>query len=69
MTLPTPPNKYDPVVESERNRNLELADKANIKHQQDIALVSSAKLILYSPNGARWNITVSNAGVIAAVAL
>ena len=69
MTLPNTPERYNQTVEAERNRALEAADRQNIKRQADIELVSGAKLILLSPDGTRWNITVANDGTLAAVAL
>lgn len=48
---------------------LEQEDARNLKRDQDAELAGAARLILRSPNGARWSITVSNAGAISAVAL
>lgn len=47
---------------------IEEADRQNLKRGADIE-IGDAKLVIRSPNGARWKITVSNAGVVAAVAL
>lgn len=69
MTLPTPPERYTQTVESERNRTIENADKQNLKRQQDVEFVSGARLILRSPNGTRFNITVANDGTLSAVSL
>lgn len=69
MNLPAPPERYSQPAENQRNVILSQADGQNLKRNTDIDMASGAKLILRSPNGHRWNITVNNAGVIAAVAL
>jgi hypothetical protein len=47
---------------------IERADDANHKRNQDIE-VGSARLILTSPNGTRYSVTVNNAGAISAAAI
>lgn len=69
MNLPAPPERYSQASERQRNVILSQADGQNLKRNTDIDFASGAKLILHSPNGSRWNITVNNAGVIAAVAI
>lgn len=71
MTLPKPPERYDARAEATRNAELEREDAKNRKVNQDIELVNSggARLILRSPNGTRYNITVSNAGALVVTAL
>lgn len=69
MTLPNTPERYNQTVEAERNRSLEAADRQNLKRQSDVELVSGARLILRSPDGTRWNITVGDDGTLAAVEL
>ena len=54
--------------EIERNRQIELADRENHKRGRDIE-VEPGRLILTSPDGTRWNITVDNAGSISATSL
>lgn len=68
MKLPSPQPRYDASVEARRNIVLEQADALNFKRGTDVELYNE-KLILRSPDGSRWKITVSNAGVISAVAL
>lgn len=68
MRLPMPPDHYQRATEIERNRQLEQADVYNHKRGQDVE-ISPGRLILKSPNGTRWSITVSNAGAISATAL
>lgn len=69
MNLPSPPQKYSTPAENQRNIVLSQADAQNLKRNTDIDMASGSKLVLRSPNGSRFNITVSNAGVLAAVAL
>lgn len=69
MKLPVPTPRYDADQESLRNQILELADRQNLKRQADVEVVDPQRLILRSPDGTRWKITVSNAGVLSASAL
>ena len=61
MKLPRQPNVYDRVHEQRRSREIELADTLNVKKGQDIDL-GSGSLILTSPNGTRYAITIDNNG-------
>lgn len=65
MRLPSPPNAYAVTHESQRNLVLELADNMNHKKNRDVE-VGDGRLILKSPNGTRYQITVSDAGVVGA---
>lgn len=69
MRLPVPSNRYDPSAEAQRNTVLEQADAQNLKRLADIEMVDPQRLILRSPNGTRYKITVSNTGVLSATAL
>lgn len=64
MTLGRPPQKYDPAYESERNRSIERADSLSLKRDSDVYLVNGIRLILQSPDGTRYALTVDNAGVL-----
>lgn len=68
MRLPNPPDGYSRADQAEIRRQVEQADNENHKRNRDVE-IGGGRLILKSPNGARWSITVSNAGVITAVAL
>lgn len=68
MRLPNVPPQYFPAIERERNRTLELADKQTQKTNSDFD-VGANKLILTSPDGTRFNITVANDGTISATSL
>ena len=65
MILPKPSGIYDPSVEARRNRALEIEDGQNLKRGRDIELVNE-RLILRSPDGKRWAITVTDLGTIEA---
>lgn len=66
MKLPQPPSRYDAPFQQQLHHLLELADDDNRKKGRDIE-VHPARLILRSPNGTRYEIKVSNAGVLSAV--
>jgi hypothetical protein len=68
MRLPNVPNVFNRLIETERNRTLELADQQNRKVGQDVE-IGGQRLILTSPDGTRWSITVSNMGLITATSL
>lgn len=69
MKLPTPPAAYDMRTESRRNAELEREDRRNRKTDVDVEIAAGQRLILRSPNGTRYSITVSNTGVISATAI
>jgi hypothetical protein len=69
MKLPSPPPQYDPKYEGEKNRVLEQSDFQNLKRLADVEVVDPQRLILRSPNGTRYKITVSNSGVLSATTL
>lgn len=68
MKLPAPSNAYSRADQQEVRRQVELEDQQNHKRNRDVEL-GVGRLILTSPNGTRYAITVSNAGVISAVAV
>lgn len=68
MRLPDPGNEYDRSRQGETQRILEREDSRNRKRDQDIELAAE-RLILRSPNGTRYKITVDNAGNIGTEAL
>ena len=68
LSLPKPPPAWDAGEEAQLRRALEREDRNNRKIGTDVE-VGANRLVLRSPNGARWSITVSNTGAIAAVAL
>ena len=68
VVLPKPGYRWDNRAEAVRNRLLQDADRQNLKRGQDIEM-GDARLILRSPDGTRWKITVSDAGVVGATSL
>jgi hypothetical protein len=68
MRLPNVPLTFDRLTETERNRTLELADQQNRKVGQDVEL-SGERLILKSPDGTRWSITINDQGGMTATSL
>ena len=68
IKLPDPPVRYEQAHERRKNHELEMADADNRKRLQDVD-VHPGRLILRSPNGTRYSVTVSNAGVLAAVVI
>jgi len=68
MILPTAPEVYDPIDTNKINLLIEQADGLNHKKNQDVE-VGAARLILKSPNGTRYSITVDNSGNLGATEL
>lgn len=64
LKLPKTPSQWTPDWQTRLNQTLEIEDTHNLKNG-----VVTGRLVLNSPNGARWQITVSNAGVVGATAL
>lgn len=62
LVLPRPAQAYDPADEAKARALIEQADKQNMKTGANIEIVGNQALILRSPNGTRWQLTVSNAG-------
>ncbi len=68
MILPEAQRDYDFVRENQRNNVIEQADNLNRKKNQDIEL-RNERLILQSPNGTRFSITVADNGTISATSI
>ena len=66
MRLPRPKNNDKDMTEMARQ--IEQADFMNYKRDRDVEM-SNNRLILTSPNGSRYALTVDNAGVISTTAL
>lgn len=64
IILPNPPQQYEPSAEAQRNQMIEQADSQNHKRGSDVELGPGERLILRSPDGSRWAVTVSNAGAL-----
>ena len=61
LTLPSP--TYSATQKASDNFQLEQADRQNHKRDQDVE-IGTANIILTSPNGTRYSVNISNAGVI-----
>lgn len=68
MRLPVPPVRYDPSLEAQRNSMIEMMDARNHKRGVDLELVDE-RLILHSPNGTRYVVTVTDLGALEATEL
>ena len=68
MILPAAPEKYSDIDTNKMNLLIEQADQLNHKKNQDVE-VGAARLILKSPDGTRYSITVDNSGNVGATAL
>lgn len=68
MNLPRPGNAYDQANEADARRQIGDADKQNMKKSADVEIVRR-RLILQSPNGNLWSVTVGNTGTLSTVAL
>jgi len=69
LRLSRPNAEYDIVSETNRNLSLEKADRANFKRFEDIDLANNERLILVSPNGTRYSVTVDNSGNLGTTAI
>ena len=69
MSLLRAPDAYSREDQDRLRTDLDKMDAANRKTGRDVEVAGSERLILSSPNGARWSIRVSNAGALSAVAL
>ncbi len=68
LNLPQPMSAYDKSNEQQARNLMEQADRQNQKRTADIE-VDGRLLVLISPNGTRYSVVVSNAGVLSTVAL
>lgn len=66
MSLPNPPPTYSPADQSALRAAIMGLDRGNQKNGQDIDL-RNARLFIYSANGSRFQIVVSNAGALSTV--
>lgn len=66
MKLADAPEAYDRSDEQRTRTTLEQADKGVFRQGKDVYLVQGERLILKSPNGNMWKLTVSDAGVVGA---
>ena len=69
LRLSEPPSDYDREQETNRNIELESADRSNFKHFEDVDLANNERLILVSDNGTRYSLTVTDVGVLGTAAV
>lgn len=69
MLLPSPTLAYNMMDQSQMRAEIEREDGQNWKRGRDIELAQGERLILRSPDGARWALAVDNAGVLSAVSI
>lgn len=62
LNLSRPPEQYSTRDQAEVRRTLQLEDAVNFKKGQDVRLARGERLVLYSPNGTAYQVTVDNAG-------
>mgnify|MGYP003643355621 CR=1 FL=1 len=68
MRLPSAPPKYHSNDVQLAYAEIERADAENFKKRSDLE-VGDARLILKSPNGTRYSVTVDNSGNLSASSL
>ena len=69
MSLPQAPGSYDASNERRTRAALEAADALSFKKGQDLRLARGERLILRSPDGTEWVVSVSDAGALTATSL
>lgn len=69
MSLPRSPGTYSKEDQDRLRKTLDGRDAENRKRGRDVEVAGTERLILSSPNGTRFDVVVSNAGVLSAVAL
>lgn len=68
MILPRAAPKYDQANEQLARDALTREDAMIFKSGRDVELARGERLILRSPNGSRWALSASDAGVLTLVA-
>ncbi len=68
MNLPSPPPRYEPTDQARLREELRRTDAENHKRGRDVE-IGAGRVILTSPNGTRYAITVDNAGVLGTTAI
>lgn len=68
MNLPAPAPDYSQANEAAMRRTLEQEDRRNRKVGADVE-IGHERLVLTSPDGTRWTVAVSDAGVLSATAI
>jgi hypothetical protein len=66
LKIPQPAIRWDQQYQIRVNQAIEQADVLNRKVGATIELGQTERIIIRSPNGSRYYLTVSNAGVVGA---
>lgn len=69
MMLPRAPDQYDRGNEQQTRDAISRDGQTVFRAGRDMELARGERLILRSPNGSRWYLTVSDAGVLSVAAL
>lgn len=69
LILSSAPLEYSARDQANMRKALQEADQQNIKTRRDIYLVQGERLILKSPNGTKYALTVDNSGVLSTTAV
>ena len=70
LVLPAAPKAYEQKNEQDTRSKLVAEDLLNLKKNTDINLgPATVGLILISPNGTRWRLTIDNTGALIPVSL
>lgn len=69
VKLPVALPNYNRESEQEMRKRLEIEDALSFKKGQDLRLQRGERLILVSPNGTLYYITVDNAGALGTTAV
>lgn len=68
LTLPKPSPQYDAGNEAQTRSAMESNDGELMRKRQDVD-ITNRRLILQSPDGTLWSVTVDNAGTISAASI
>lgn len=70
LSLPRPGPQYSQDDEAQMRHAVETADRANVKVGASILIDPDRNmLVIKSPDGSRWNITIANDGMISGAKL
>jgi len=67
--LPQAPASYSPQDESQHRSIVEQALKNMRSANEDVEIKRNQRMIMRSPNGTRWSVTIDDTGVISTAAL
>lgn len=69
LVLPAAPNAYSKTNEQTSRDRTVAEDALNLKKNTDISTTSTFGLVLTSPNGTRWRLSVLNTGALVTTSL